>query len=246
MSAGGGKTTLLILGGSDLTGRDEFLRLLYGGQVSIEVGVFSTIFGMTLGVITGMIAGYYGGHADTLVSRLIDIVMCFPLLLFLIALSATLGDRINSITLGGAFYPGVVTLTLVLTLFSWFYPARIFRGVILSLREREFIEAARMTGASNFRIMRTHLLPHLTGLIIIYSTLSIAVNILAESTLSFLGVGLPPPNPSWGNLLDQASSLYQAAPLLIVWPGLMLLILALAFNLLGDGLQDALDPRAEL
>jgi peptide/nickel transport system permease protein len=246
VDAGGGKTTLLILGGSDLTGRDEFLRLLYGGQVSIEVGVFSTIFGMTLGVITGMIAGYYGGHADTLVSRLIDIVMCFPLLLFLIALSATLGDRINSITLGGAFYPGVVTLTLVLTLFSWFYPARIFRGVILSLREREFIEAARMTGASNFRIMRTHLLPHLTGLIIIYSTLSIAVNILAESTLSFLGVGLPPPNPSWGNLLDQASSLYQAAPLLIVWPGLMLLILALAFNLLGDGLQDALDPRAEL
>ena len=243
---GNGGKTLLILGASDFTGRDEFLRLLYGGQVSIEVGLFSTFFGMLLGVITGLLAGYYGGAADTAISRVIDIVMCFPLLLFLIALSAVAGERVNSYTMHGTFYPGVITLIVVLTLFSWFYPARVIRGVVLSLREREFVEAAKMTGASNFRIMRTHLLPHLTGLIIIYSTLTIAINILAESTLSYLGVGLPAPNPSWGNLLDQASSLYTSQPILILWPGLMLLILALAFNMLGDGLQDALDPRAEL
>jgi peptide/nickel transport system permease protein len=243
---GHGGKTLLILGASDFTGRDEFLRLLYGGQVSLEVAVFSTIFGMTLGVITGLMAGFYGGATDTLVSRLIEIAMCFPLLLFLVALAATVGDRLDSYTFHGLFYPGVGTLILVITLFSWFYPARVIRGVVLQLREREFIEAARMTGASNFRIMRTHLLPHLTGLIIIYSTLSIAVTILLESTLSYVGVGLPPPNPSWGNLLDQASTLYTTAPLLILWPGLMLLILALAINMLGDGLQDALDPKAQL
>ena len=154
----------------------------------------------------GLLAGFYGGAADTLVSRLTEIVMAFPLLLFLIAISATVGERLNNITLGGLLNPGVFTLTMVIGLFTWFYPARIIRAQVLSLREKEFIEAARMVGSSNFRIMRSHLLPHLVGTIIVYGTLTVAINILLESTLSFLGVGLPPPNASWGNMLDEADA----------------------------------------
>jgi len=246
VSDGKGGQTMLVLGASDLVGRDEFLRLLYGARVSLEVGILATTFGLMLGVITGMLAGYYGGATDTLVSRLTEIIMAFPLLLFLIALSATVGDRLNDITLGGLLYPGVFSLVLVITLFSWFYPARIIRSQVLSLREKEFVEAARMVGSSNFRIMRSHLLPHLVGTIIVYGTVTIAINILLESTLSFLGVGLPEPNASWGKLLDQAVQFYTIQPWLIVWPGLMLLIVTLSFNLLGDGLRDALDPRASL
>jgi ABC-type dipeptide/oligopeptide/nickel transport system permease subunit len=135
---------------------------------------------------------------------------------------------------------------MVIGLFTWFYPARIVRAQVLSLREKEFVEAARMVGSSNFRIMRSHLLPHLVGTMIVYGTLTVAINILLESTLSFLGVGLTPPNASWGNMLDEAVQFYTIQPWLIVWPGLALLVLTLAFNLLGDGLRDALDPRATL
>jgi peptide/nickel transport system permease protein len=246
VSDGHGGTTYLLLGASDLVGRDEFLRLLAGAQVSLEVGILSTIVGLSVGVVLGLLAGFYGGVADTIVSRLTEIVMAFPLLLFLIAISATLGDRLDKITLGGLLNPGVFTLTMVIGLFTWFYPARIIRAQVLSLREKEFIEAARMVGSSNFRIMRSHLLPHLVGTIIVYGTLTVAINILLESTLSFLGVGLKAPNASWGNLLDEAVQFYTIQPWLIVWPGVALLILTLAFNLLGDGLRDALDPRATL
>jgi peptide/nickel transport system permease protein len=246
VSDGQGGTTYLLLGASDLVGRDEFLRLLAGAQVSIEVGILSTLVGLGLGLVLGLMAGFYGGVADTVVSRLTEIVMAFPLLLFLIAISATVGERLDKITLGGILNPGVFTLTMVIGLFTWFYPARIIRAQVLSLREKEFIEAARMVGSSNFRIMRSHLLPHLVGTIIVYGTLTVAINILLESTLSFLGVGLPPPNASWGNMLDEATGLYTIQPWLIVWPGIALLILTLAFNLLGDGLRDALDPRATL
>ena len=246
VSDGHGGTTYLLLGASDLVGRDEFLRLLAGAQVSLEVGIFSTIVGLWIGVVLGLLAGFYGGIADTVVSRLTEIVMAFPLLLFLIAISATLGDRLDKITLGGLLNPGVFTLTMVIGLFTWFYPARIIRAQVLSLREKEFIEAARMVGSSNFRIMRSHLLPHLVGTIIVYGTLTVAINILLESTLSFLGVGLKAPNASWGNLLDEAVQFYTIQPWLIVWPGVALLVLTLAFNLLGDGLRDALDPRATL
>ena len=246
VSDGHGGQTHLLLGASDLVGRDEFLRLLYGAQVSIEVGLLSTIVGLVLGLALGLLAGFYGGLVDTAVSRLTEIVMAFPLLLFLIALGATLGDRLDNITLGGLLNPGVFTLTMVIGLFTWFYPARIVRAQVLSLREKEFVEAARMVGSSNFRIMRSHLLPHLVGTMIVYGTLTVAINILLESTLSFLGVGLPPPNASWGNMLDEAVQFYTIQPWLIVWPGLALLVLTLAFNLLGDGLRDALDPRATL
>jgi ABC-type dipeptide/oligopeptide/nickel transport system permease subunit len=238
-----GESTLLILGGSDSLGRDEFLRLLYGAQVSLEVAVFATILGVAVGVTLGLIAGFYAGWIDTLVSRLTDIVMAFPLLLFAIALASTVGDRLNSVTVGGIFAPGIISLVIVIGAFSWYYPARIIRAQVLSLREKEFIEAARMVGASDFRIMRSHLLPHLVAPIIVYSTLIIASNILFEAGLSFLGLGVPLPHASWGNLLSTAVQFYTVQPWLMLWPGLAILLATLAFNLLGDGLRDAFDPR---
>ena len=232
-----------MLGASDLLGRDEFLRLLYGARVSLEVAILATILGVSMGVALGTIAGYYGGFVDTIVSRLTEIVMAFPLLLFAIALSATIGDRLNSYTFFGIFQHGIVSLTLVIGFFSWFYPARIVRAQVLSLREKEFVEAARMVGNSNLRIMRSHLLPHLVGTIIVYSTLTVAVNILFEAALSYLGVGLPLPDASWGNLLSEAVQFYTLQPWVMLFPGLAILFTTLAFNLLGDGLRDALDPR---
>jgi peptide/nickel transport system permease protein len=241
-----GHSTYYVLGASDLVGRDEFLRVLYGAQVSLEAAVVSTIIGLFIGVVMGLLAGFYGGLIDTLVSRMTEIVMAFPLLLFAIAIAATVGPRLNSYTFFGLFDPGIVTLILVISTFSWYYPARIVRAQVLSLREKEFVEAARMVGGSNFRIMRSHLLPHVVGTIIVYGTLTVATNILFEAALSYLGVGLPPPNASWGNLLSDAVNYYTTQPWLIIWPGLAILLTTLSFNLLGDGLRDAIDPRSTL
>jgi peptide/nickel transport system permease protein len=235
--------TLFLLGASDTTGRDEFLRLLYGAQVSLEVACIATIAGMLIGVTMGATAGYFGGWIDTIISRLTEIVMAFPLLLFAIALGSTVGPRLNDVTLG-FLGKGVLTLVLVIGLFSWFYPARIIRAQVLSLREKEFIEAARMIGASDARIIKSHLLPHLVAPIIVYSTLVFAQNILFEAGLSFLGVGIQLPTASWGNLLSSAPQYYTAQPWLMLWPGLAVLLTTLSFNLLGDGLRDAFDPRS--
>jgi peptide/nickel transport system permease protein len=239
----GAHTQLYILGADGLTGRDEFLRLLYGARVSFEVAVFSTLLGVLVGVVLGALAGYYGGLVDSVVSRLTELVMVFPFILFAIALAATVGPRLNSYTLFGAFSPGVLTLCLVMAIFSWFYPARIIRGQVLSLREQEFVEAARMLGASDARIIRSHLLPHLVAPIVVYSSLLVAANVLAEAGLSYLSVGIPPPTASWGSLLSDASSFYLAQPWLMLWPGAAALLMVVAFNLLGDGLRDAFDPR---
>jgi ABC-type dipeptide/oligopeptide/nickel transport system permease subunit len=191
-------------------------------------------------------AGYFRGWIDTLVSRLTEITMAFPALLFVIALANTVGTRLNGITFGGLFAPGVVTLILVFTLFGWYYPARIIRSKVLSLREKEFVEAAMMTGASDWRIIRSHLLPHLVAPIIVYSTLVVASYVLAEAALSFLGVGIQLPTASWGNLLSTAPEFYTTNPLLMVWPGIAVVLTTLAFNLLGDGLRDAFDPRSRM
>ena len=236
-------TQLFILGADGQLGRDEFLRLLYGARVSLEVAVGATILGMIIGVLMGAIAGYFGGWTDTIVSRVTEIVMAFPVLLFIIALASTVGDRLNNITFG-FLQPGVVTLTVVIGVFGWYYPARIIRAVVLSLREKEFVEAARMVGASDARIIRSHLLPHLVAPIIVYSTLIVAQNILLEAGLSFLSLGIPLGTPSWGNLLSSAPDYYLAQPWLMIWPGAAVLVTTLAFNLLGDGLRDAFDPRA--
>ena len=208
--------TLFILGGADQLGRDEFLRLLYGGQTSLEVALGATILSMFVGVIMGAIAGYHGGWIDTIVSRITEIVMAFPILLFIIALASTIGSRLDNVTFG-FLGKGVVTLVLVLGFFGWFYPAR---------------------------IVRSHLLPHLIAPVIVLATIGVAQNILAEAGLSFLGIGIKEPTPSWGYLLSLAPQYYLTQPWLMVWPGAAILITTLSFNLLGDGLRDAFDPRA--
>ncbi len=172
--------------------------------------------------------------------------MAFPALLFVIALASTAGERLDKVTFGGTLGEGVVTLVLVFTVFGWFYPARIIRAKVFSLREKEFIEAALMTGASDARIIRSHLLPHLVAPIIVYSTLIVAAYILSEAALSFLGVGIKVPTASWGNLLADAPNFYTTVPLLMLWPGIAVVLTTLAFNLLGDGLRDAFDPRSRL
>jgi peptide/nickel transport system permease protein len=235
---------LLVLGASNQLGQDEFLRLLYGAQVSLEVAVISTVGIMIIGVLLGAIAGYFRGWVDTVISRLTEITMAFPLLLFIIALAATVGPRLNSVTLG-IFGHGVVTLILIFTIFGWYYPARIMRAQVLSIREKEYVEAARMIGASDLRIIRSHVLPHLVAPMLVYSTLIVASYVLFEAGLSFLGLGVDPTTtPSWGNLLADAPRYYTAQPWLMLWPGLAVLLTTLAFNLLGDGLRDAFDPRA--
>jgi peptide/nickel transport system permease protein len=198
---------------------------------------------MIIGVLMGSVAGYFGGWIDTIVSRITEVVMAFPVLLFIIALASTVGDRLNHVTFG-FLQPGVFTLTVVIGVFGWYYPARIIRAVVLSLREKEFVEAARMLGASDARIIRSHLLPHLVAPIIVYSTLIVAQNVLLEAGLSFLGIGIPLEVPSWGNLLSTAPEYYLAQPWLMIWPGVALLVTTLSFNLLGDGLRDAFDPRS--
>jgi ABC-type dipeptide/oligopeptide/nickel transport system permease subunit len=237
-----GGTTTLIMGADGTLGRDEFLRLLYGARVSLEVAVLSTVTTTVIGVLLGSIAGYYRGWVDTVISRVIEVTMAFPVLIFIIALAATVGDRLNNVTLG-FFDRGVLTLLFVFTIFGWFYPARIVRSQVLSLREKEFVEAARMVGASDWRIVKSHILPHLVAPIIVVSTLSVAGFVLAEAGLSFLGLGVKLPTPSWGNLLSTAPEFYTQQPWLLVWPGLAVLLTTLAFNLLGDGLRDAFDPR---
>jgi peptide/nickel transport system permease protein len=239
-----GQTTLFILGADGTLGRDEFLRLLYGAQVSLEVAVFSTFGAMSIGVLLGSLAGYYRGWVDTIISRVTEITMAFPYLLFIIALASTVGPRLDDITFHGTFGKGVITLVIIFSLFGWFYPARIIRAVVLSLREKEFVEAARMVGASDWKIVRSHVLPHLVAPIIVYSTLAVAGYVLGEAGLSFLGLGIKLPTPSWGNLLAGAPEFYTTQPWLMVWPGLAVLATTLAFNLLGDGLRDAFDPRS--
>jgi peptide/nickel transport system permease protein len=238
-----GHKTWLFLGADSTLGRDEFLRLLYGAQVSFEVAILATLGSISIGVLLGSMAGYFRGWVDAVVSRVTEITMAFPSLLFIIALASTVGDSLNNITFG-IFGRGVFTLFLILSVFGWFYPARIIRAVVLSLREKEFVEAARMVGSSDWRIIRSHILPHLIAPIIVYSTLAVAQFIIIEAGLSYLGVGIKLPTASWGNLLQQASDYYTTQPWLMVWPGLAVLMTTLAFNLLGDGLRDAFDPRS--
>ncbi|HEX7083661.1 MAG TPA: ABC transporter permease [Gaiellaceae bacterium] len=231
------------LGSDGAQGRDEFLRLLYGGQASLEVAIGAMLVSIVIGIIMGSIAGYYGGFVDLIVSRITELVQAFPVVLFIIALAAVAGPQLSSITLG-FLGKGVFTIIVALSVFSWFYPARIVRAQVLSLREKEFVEAARMVGASDARIIRSHLVPHLVAPMIVLATIVVGQNVLAEAGLSFLGVGVVDPTPSWGTLLAQAPAYYLEVPWLMLWPGLAVLITTLAFNLLGDGLRDAFDPRS--
>jgi len=241
-AAGHFPTVFFPLGSDGAQGRDEFLRLLYGGQVSLEVAFFATLLSLFFGVVMGATAGYFGGFVDLVISRVTELFMAFPVILFVIALSAVAGPQLNGITFG-FLQSGVFTITVVLAIFGWFYPARIARAQVLSLREKEFVEAARMVGSSDARIIRSHLMPHLVAPMIVLGTISVGQNVLAEAGLSFLGVGIQDPTASWGSLLGEAPQFYLQVPWLMLWPGLAVLITTLAFNLLGDGLRDAFDPR---
>jgi peptide/nickel transport system permease protein len=231
--------------GADQVGRDLFVRTLYGARTSLIVALVATGLSVMVGVVLGVMAGYFRGITDTIVSRAIDIVMSMPVLLFAIGLAAACSVTAQG-CLGGLIQPGLTLVVFVIALFNWTYIARIVRGQVFSLREREFIEAARSLGAGNGRIMFKELLPNLAAPIIVYSTLIIPSNVLFEAYLSFLGVGIPQTTPSWGRMLSDASSsqIFTVAWWMMLFPGIFLLLTTLAFNLLGDGLRDALDPRA--
>jgi len=218
--------------GTDDQGRDILSRLMFGAQVSMLVGLLATAIEVLVGLVIGMVAGFYGGRIDSFLSRFMDVVLSFPFLITALALAARFGNHLI-ITIG------------VIAFFSWSQPGRLVRGQVVALREREFVESARSLGASNLRIMAVEIVPNLVAPLLVYATLLIPVNIVAESTLSFLGLGVTIPKASWGQMISDASGsgLYQVAWWFMVFPGLALLLTTLAFNLLGDGLRDALDPR---
>jgi len=230
--------------GADTAGRDLFTRVIYGARTSMTVALLATGLAVLIGVSLGLFAGYYGGKVDTVVSRLVDIVLSLPILLLALGLAAACSLS-RSGCLGGVIRPGVVLVSYIIGLFTWPYLARIVRGQVLSLREKEFIEAARAQGAGAPRIIFREILPNVVAPIIVYTTLIIPANILFEASLSFLGVGVDPSTPSWGRMLSEAGSgsLFTAAWWMLFFPGLFLFLTTLAFNLVGDGLRDALDPR---
>lgn len=227
--------------GVDKVGHDIFSRVLYGARVSLEVALLSTALAVAIGVVLGMIAGFYRGFVDTLISRFVDVMLAFPVLL--LAMGIASACAIGKGCLGGLIKPGVPTVVAVIAIINWTYIARIIRGQVLSLREKEFVEAARASGASDISILFREILPNLVAPIIVYTTLVIPQNILLEAALSYLGVGLSIEQASWGQMLANATPIFSTAWWYFTFPGAALLITVLAFNLLGDGIRDALDPR---
>jgi peptide/nickel transport system permease protein len=227
--------------GVDQIGRDVFSRVLYGARVSLKVAFIGTGLSVLIGVVAGMIAGFFRGWVDTGIARLIDILLAFPVLLLGLGLATACSDKDGC--LGGTLQPGLSVVIFIIVIANWPYVARIMRGQVLSLREKEFVEASRSLGASNWRIIFREILPNLVAPIIVYATLFIPANILLEAALSFLGVGVQPPQPSWGKMLSDATEIFDTAWWYMFFPGMALLLTVLAFNLLGDGLQDALNPK---
>jgi ABC-type dipeptide/oligopeptide/nickel transport system permease subunit len=231
-----------FLFGVDTVGRDVFSRVVYGARVSLEVAIVATALAVAIGVVLGLVAGYFRGLADTFVSRLIDVTLAFPILLLAlgIASSCSLGNGCA----GGLIKPGLTTVIVAIVVVNWTYIGRIIRGQVLSLREKEFVEAARASGAGNLTILFRELLPNLVAPIVVYATLVVPQNILLEAALSYLGVGINPPQASWGEMIAEATPIFASAWWFFVFPGLALLLTVLAFNLLGDGIRDALDPKS--
>ncbi len=228
--------------GVDQLGRDVASRVIYGTRVSLEVGIFGTAIALFIGTVLGLIAGFYRGWVDTAISRVVDVFLAFPVLVLGLGIGAACGVRG---CLGGFIQPGLGTVIFIIALSSFTYIERIARGQVLSLREKEFVEASRSLGASNRRIIFREVLPNLVAPLIVYASLLIPTNILFEAGLSFLGVGIRPPTASWGQMISDASPIFNTAWWYMVFPGVALLLTVLAFNLLGDGLLDALNPRGE-
>jgi peptide/nickel transport system permease protein len=228
--------------GVDELGRDVLSRVIYGARVSLEVGIIGTAIATVIGTVFGLLAGFYRGWVDTLLMRAVDVFLSFPVLVLGLGIGAACGVRG---CLSGLIEPGLGTVIFIIALLSFTYIARIVRGQVLSLREKEFVEAARSLGASNNRILFREILPNLMAPLIVYSSLLIPTNILLEAALSFLGVGIRPPEASWGQMIADATPTFNTAWWYMVFPGAALLITVLAFNLLGDGLLDALNPRAD-
>ena len=224
--------------GTDELGRDIFTRILYGGQISLAVGIFSTLFSLSVGVIIGALSGYYGGWVDNILMRITDTFLIMPVVFVLILFSALLRELP-----GAAEYRNSVWIVIIaISAFAWMWPARIARGLFLVLREKEFVSASRALGASDARLIFLRILPNSLGPLLVSATLQMAYAIITESGLSYLGFGVQPPTPSWGNILESAQIHVYRAPWLAVFPGLMIFITVMAINFIGDGLRDAFDP----
>jgi peptide/nickel transport system permease protein len=226
-----GPTTQFLFGTDDL-GRDVLVRVAYGARISLLAGVVASMLAVAIGVVVGLTAGYFGGAVDSLLSRSIDVILSFPFLLFAIALVSLVG-------------PSLGVAIAIVVFFSWASVGRIVRGQTLSLKEKEYVEAARSLGAGDLRIMFVDIFPNLLAPVLVYLTLLIPAAIGFEATLSFLGLGVVPPTPSWGNMLSESLGYYRVAWWFVLLPGLLLLTTTLSFNLLGDSVRDAFDPRGE-
>jgi peptide/nickel transport system permease protein len=215
--------------GTDANGRDLLSRILYGARVSLIVGVLANALAVSLGTFIGSVAGYFGNPFETVLMRFTDVMMAFPTLLLAMTLVAILK-------------PSIWIIIIVIGLVYWTWIARVIYGQVLALRQRDFVIAAQAIGAKRWFILIRHILPQLVPTIIVWGTLGVATNVMLEASLSYLGIGVQPPTPSWGGMIQQGQSFYRTAPWLVIFPGLAIMITVFAFNLLGDGLRDALDP----